>query len=202
MSQVVCEWDTLCHTDSNDLAKQEFVENRDYMAYKEHDKRTMKNKANPYRNLDVLSETIQYGGSEGQINTNNKNSLKTKRIMLVEDEDDIILLFKMILESDVGLRVDSFNEPFAALYNFRPGLYDLIMIDIVLPKMNGIELYCKIRKLNDNVKICFLTASEMYYEEIRKQVLPEAELDPKNFFIRKPIANEDFVQQVQDILKS
>lgn len=162
----------------------------------------MKNKANPYRNLDVLSETIQYGRSEGQINTINKNSLKTKRIMLVEDEDDIILLFKMILESDVGLRVDSFNEPFAALYNFRPGLYDLIMIDIVLPKMNGIELYCKIRKLDDKVKICFLTASEMYYEEIRKQVLPEAESDSKSFFIRKPIANEDFVQQVQDILKS
>ena len=162
----------------------------------------MKNKANPYRNLDVLSETIQYGRSEGQISTINKNSLKTKRIMLVEDEDDMILLFKMILESDVGLRVDSFNEPFAALYNFRPGLYDLIMIDIVLPKMNGIELYCKIRKLDDKVKICLLTASEMYYEEIRKQVLPEAESDSKSFFIRKPIANEDFVQQVQDILKS
>ncbi len=51
----------------------------------------------------------------------NKNSPRSKRIMLVEDEDDIILLFKMILESDVGLKVDSFTDPFSALNNFRPG---------------------------------------------------------------------------------
>jgi CheY-like chemotaxis protein len=55
--------------------------------------------------------------------------------MLVEDEDDIILLFKMILESDVGLKVDTFTDPFSALNNFKLGLYDLILIDIALPKM-------------------------------------------------------------------
>ena len=118
--------------------------------------------------------------------------------MLVEDEDDIILLFKMILESDVGLKVDSFTDPFSALNNFRPGLYDLILIDIALPKMNGFELYKKIRKLDNKVKICFLTAGEMYYEEVRNQVFPELEA---NCFIRKPITNEDLIQKVKDILK-
>jgi DNA-binding response OmpR family regulator len=118
--------------------------------------------------------------------------------MLVEDEDDIVLLFKMILESDTGLKVDSFTDPVAALNNFKPGLYDLILIDIALPKMNGFELYKKIRKLDDKVKICFLTAGEMYYEEIRKEAFPELEA---NCFIRKPITNEDLVKSVKDILK-
>jgi DNA-binding response OmpR family regulator len=69
--------------------------------------------------------------------------------MLIEDEA-VVILFKMVLESDVGVKVDSFTEPFSALNNFRSGLYDLIMIDIVLPKMNGFELYHKIRKLDNN----------------------------------------------------
>jgi DNA-binding response OmpR family regulator len=124
-------------------------------------------------------------------------SSKTKRIMLVEDEDDLVMLFKMILESDAGLKVDSFTDPFSALDNFKPGLYDLIMIDIVLPKMNGFELYYKIRKLDDKVKICFLTAGEMYYEEIRKEAFPELD---RNCFIRKPITNEALIQQVKEIL--
>jgi two-component system, OmpR family, response regulator ChvI len=104
----------------------------------------------------------------------------------------------MILESDVGLKVDSFTDPFSALNNFKLGLYDLILIDIALPKMNGFELYKKIRKLDNRVIICFLTAGEMYYEEVRKQVFPELEA---NCFIRKPITNEDLVRSVRDILK-
>ena len=118
--------------------------------------------------------------------------------MLVEDEGDIVMLFKMVLESELGLKVDSFTEPFSALDNFRSGLYDLIMIDIAMPKMNGFELYYEIRRIDTKVNICFLTAGEMNYEEIRKQVAPE--LDTKNCLIRKPIANQDLIQQVKDVL--
>jgi DNA-binding response OmpR family regulator len=118
--------------------------------------------------------------------------------MLVEDESDIAILFKMILESEAGLKVDSFNDPFSSLNNFRPGLYELIMIDIVLPKMNGFELCKNIRKLDDKVKICFLTVGEMYYEEVRKRVFPELEAD---CYIRKPVANEDLIRRINDILK-
>jgi two-component SAPR family response regulator len=64
--------------------------------------------------------------------------------------------------------------------------------------MDGFELYYKIRKLDNKVKICFLTASEMYYEEIRKQVFPELEA---NCFIKKPVANEDLIKSVKDILE-
>ena len=64
--------------------------------------------------------------------------------MLVEDEDDLVMLFKMILESDAGLKVDSFTDPFSALNNFRSGLYDLILIDIVLPKLTALNFIIKL----------------------------------------------------------
>ena len=64
--------------------------------------------------------------------------------------------------------------------------------------MNGFELYKKIRKLDNRIKICFLTAGEMYYEEVRKQVFPELEA---NCFIRKPVANEDLIRSVKNILE-
>jgi DNA-binding response OmpR family regulator len=63
--------------------------------------------------------------------------------------------------------------------------------------MNSFELYHNIRKLDDIVEICFLTAGEMYYEEIRKQVFPELEA---NCFIRKPIANDDLIRRVKNLL--
>ena len=117
--------------------------------------------------------------------------------MLVEDEDDILVLFKMILESNKTLNVESFHDPFSALNNFRPGRYDLVMIDIVLPKMNGFELYKKIRRLDEKVKVCFLTAGEMYYEEIRKEAFPELDSD---CFIKKPVSNEDLLKRVREVL--
>jgi DNA-binding response OmpR family regulator len=149
-------------------------------------------------NLDHLNQAHQQDRTEeGNTENNENDSLKTKRVMLVEDEADIVLLFKMILKSDVGVKVEQFNDPLAALNNFKSGLYDLIMIDIALPKINGFELYYKIRKLDDRVKVCFLTAGEMYYEDIRKKVVPGLDT---NCFIRKPISNEELIKQVKDIL--
>ena len=178
----------------SNLDEEVLVRHHHYIACKDYDK-TITKKINSFGNLDLLTQSIQ---QQDQLKQTTKNSLKTKRIMLVEDEDDIILLFKMILESDVGLKVDSFTDPFSALNNFKLGLYDLILIDIALPKMNGFELYKKIRKLDNKVKICFLTAVEMYYEEVRKQVFSELEA---NCFIRKPVANEDLIRSVKNILE-
>lgn len=100
----------------------------------------------------------------------NKNLGKLKRIMIVDDEEDVTFLFKLILEGkhrDVvfSCKVDSFNESLVALENYREGLYDLIIIDIVMPRMNGLRLYKEIRKKDKRVKVCFLTAGETYYEE-------------------------------------
>src|SRR5215212_9880267 len=150
-------------------------------------------------NLDYLNQAHQQDQNEENTKNNDNSNLKTKKIMLVDDEADILWLFKMILESDARLKVDSFADPVVALENFRPGLYDLLLIDIAMPKMNGFELYDKIRKLDKKVKISFVTASEMFYEEIRKEAFPE--FDTTICFIKKPIANPDLIQQVREILE-
>jgi CheY-like chemotaxis protein len=183
----------LCSVDSDDLEKRDLVQHHHYIACKDYD-RTIMNKLNSLSNLNILTQSIHQDQSE-QINN---GALKNKRIMLVEDEVDLVMLFKMILESDAGLKVDSYTDPFAALNNFKCGLYDLIMIDIALPKMNGFELYYEIKKLDNRVKVCFLTASEMYNEKIRNKAFPG--LDTIHF-IRKPIANEDFIRKVKEILE-
>jgi CheY-like chemotaxis protein len=183
-----------CSVDSDDLGEDDLVWHHHYIACKDYD-RTIMRRLNSFRNLDLSTQSIQ---QQHQLEHIEKNSLKNKRIMLIDDEADILWLFKMILESDARLKVDSFADPLVALENFRPGLYDLLLIDIAMPKMNGFELYDKIRELDKKVKISFVTASEMYYEEIRKQVFPELEA---NCFIRKPIANEDLIQRVRKVLK-
>jgi CheY-like chemotaxis protein len=182
----------LCSIDSDDLEKRDLFHHHHYIACKDYD-RTIMTKLNSLRYLDILTESIKKDSSEQVYNS----VLKNKRLMLVEDEVDLVVLFKMILEADAGLTVDSFTDPIAALNNFKSGLYGLIIIDIALPKMNGFELYYKIKKLDSRVKVCFLTAGEMYYEEIRNEAFPGLDT---NYFIRKPIANQDLIQLVKDIL--
>lgn len=128
----------------------------------------------------------------------NKNMDKLRKIMIVDDEQDVTFLFKIILEGmnqelSFCCKVDSFNDPLVALENYREGLYDLIIIDVVMPKMDGFRLYREIRKKDKKVKVCFLTAGEMYYEEYRKHVFPEISAD---WVIRKPISNDDLVRKV------
>jgi two-component system, OmpR family, response regulator ChvI len=60
-------------------------------------------------------------------------------------------------------KVDTSNDPQEALSNFKPGYYDLVILDIKMPKIDGFELYEKIKKKEDKVKICLLTVSELYY---------------------------------------
>jgi len=55
-----------------------------------------------------------------------------------------------------------------ALSKFKPIYYDLFILDIKMPKMNGFELYTEIEKIDNQVKVCFITAGEMYYNEVRK----------------------------------
>jgi DNA-binding response OmpR family regulator len=123
------------------------------------------------------------------------------RIMIVDDEDDINFLFKMVLE-DNGFKVHTFNYPLEALQNFTAGSYDLLLLDMLMPKMNGFELYQKIRILDDKVKICFLTASGINHEEFRKKAVSVASIenDSENCFISKPIENEELIKRVNEQL--
>ena len=111
----------MCSVDSDDLEKRDLFQHHHYIACKDYD-RTIMNKLNSLRNLDLLTKSIQ----QDQLEQVDNSALKNKRVMLIEDEVDLVMLFKMILESNAGLKVDSFTDPFAALNSFKPGLYDLI----------------------------------------------------------------------------
>ena len=120
------------------------------------------------------------------------------RIMVVDDEDDVILELRVVLE-DNGFKVDSFNDPLLALENFKADLYNLLILDIKMPKMNGFELYKQIKKVDNRVKTMFLTAlTELQeYEEFRKEVSPKL---GERYFVPKPIENEDLIKRVNKIL--
>ena len=121
---------------------------------------------------------------------------KKRRILVVDDEPDITSAFDMILEMN-GFEVDTYNDPLSALSNFKPGIYGLALLDIRMPKMNGFELYKKIKDIDKKVEACFITAFEDYREEF-KESFPE--LEEAKYFIRKPKAIEDLVKHVATIL--
>jgi DNA-binding response OmpR family regulator len=126
--------------------------------------------------------------------TNNKS---TKRILIIDDEADVNLVFKVVLE-DSGFKVDTFSKPVLALENFKNGLYDLVILDMKMPKMDGIAVYQEIRKLDDKVEICFLTAGDVNYEVFAKEF---SNLNKEDRFIRKPISNEELVKRVKKLLE-
>ena len=123
-----------------------------------------------------------------------------KKILLIDDEPDIIYSIKRVLENNNEFVVDSYTDPILALSNFRPGLYDLILLDIKMPNMNGFDLYQKIKEIDSTAKICFLTASELFYEEYRKlDAYPKLE---KAYFIQKPFRIEQLMRQLNEIFNS
>jgi DNA-binding response OmpR family regulator len=119
-----------------------------------------------------------------------------KRICFVDDEPDIILLCKIVLEEG-GFEVYTFTDSLLALSNFKPDFYDLIILDIKMPNMDGFELCKKIKEKDQNTKVCFLTASEMYYETFRKNGYGSVD---KDLFLRKPIENDELIKRVKQII--
>lgn len=80
---------------------------------------------------------------------------------------------------------------------YKPDYYDLIVLDIKMPGMDGFELYRKIQKIDDKAKVCFLTASEMSYEEFGRK---EYSALDKDLFIRKPVENEELIKEINRLI--
>ena len=123
----------------------------------------------------------------------------TKKILLIDDESDITFTIKSILENN-GFKVDSFTDPISALDNYQINFYDLIILDIKMPKMDGFQLYTKIREKDPKVKICFLTAIATFNEEFRKTRLVLGKTINEDYFIQKPIKIEDLIKKLTSIM--
>jgi DNA-binding response OmpR family regulator len=135
----------------------------------------------------------------------NKQNTNT-RILLVDDEQDITFALGIGLE-DNGFVVDTFNDPLLALRTFKENneknnsrkSYDLALVDIKMPKMNGYELYNEIRKIDDKVKICFITAFDIQKDEHFDSIIKSTNKD-KPVVIRKPINIEELVKRIKEII--
>ena len=118
-----------------------------------------------------------------------------KRILIVDDEPDVNLALRIVLEQN-NFIVDSFNDPLLALENFKANLYDVLILDIKMPKKDGFEVYKEVMKIDNRVKVCFLTAGDVNYRSL-KETFPT--LDEEQF-IRKPIENTELIRQVHKII--
>ncbi|MEO9321503.1 MAG: response regulator [Nitrososphaera sp.] len=117
------------------------------------------------------------------------------RIAVVDDEPDITETLKRGLQRS-GFSVETFTDPESALKNFKPGMFDLMIIDIRMPKLNGFDLYRELRKKDGNVKVIFLTAFEIYYDEFRK-LFPTIDV---RSFVKKPVSIAKLVSDVNSSL--
>ena len=123
------------------------------------------------------------------------------RILIVDDEPDITLAFEQGLRDKGFEQVDTLNDPLLALDNFKAGSYDLLIIDIIMPQMNGFGLYEEIRKIDNKVRVCFITAYEVNYQALRA-VFPDATtIEDIGCFIRKPIEVDDLIKHIEAELR-
>jgi CheY-like chemotaxis protein len=122
----------------------------------------------------------------------------------VDDEPDITFTLSLALKNlgkdggqDFITEVDTSNDPQLALSNFRSNSYDLLIIDIRMPSIDGYQLYDKMKDIDTKVKVCFISAYDVKYEEIRK-AFPFLEME---CFIPKPIEIEEFVRRIRKELQ-
>lgn len=116
---------------------------------------------------------------------------------MVDDDPNITLTYRTCLVES-GFAVDTFNDPLDALSNFREGYYDLLLLDIMMPKMNGPELFREIEKMDKKVKVCFIASFVSYYESIR-EIFPTYRV---NCFIKKPIDTYNLVRRIKAELET
>jgi DNA-binding response OmpR family regulator len=150
-----------------------------------HDVKTVVNYDKP--NHSSLTKPI---GSQKEKITNNTAFSKT--VLIIDDDPDVTTVFGLGLQ-DEGFDVYTYNDPLEALSQFRPNFYDLLLIDINMPKMNGIDLSIRILELDTNVKICFVTAGDANIEVLR-ELYPTRSI---GCYIKKPVTIENLVRRIK-----
>jgi CheY-like chemotaxis protein len=140
-----------------------------------------------------------------------KQCCQRRRILIIDDELYITFTFKMILEENgFNKQVDTYNEPLLALQNFKPGVYGLLIIDIVMPVMDGFRLYQQIKQIDNKPKVIFATAYYLNYDVSRgyfpikdeNNEIDKILGDNGGRFLKKPVNNNELVARVKSELLS
>ena len=135
----------------------------------------------------------QYKNLNGDEATNHRK----QRILFVNDDTDTTAVMKVGL-SRHGFEVETFVDSKSALQNFKAGMYDLILLDVVMKGLDGFELYNKMRKIDENIQICFISASKSFYEKY-KSLYPEIQ---NEYFIQKPVRIKELANSIDTILRN
>ena len=126
-----------------------------------------------------------------------------KRLLIVDDDADLTITFKAVIEDsnsdvDVSKRIEVYtsNDPVVTLSDFKPNFYDLLLVDINMPHMNGFELCERIFAIDINVKVCFMSSGEINREALR-EIYPTRQ---EGCFIRKPVSIDYLVNRLRSEL--
>jgi DNA-binding response OmpR family regulator len=114
--------------------------------------------------------------------------------LIIDDDKDITDLFAIYLESN-GYNVDAYTNPVEAINNFRKNSHDLIILDLKMPKMDGMTLYHKIKEIDNNVIVCFTTADINYIQQLQKGII-----DIEKIVLYKPVLLKDLKNKIDWLL--
>jgi len=146
------------------------------------------------RSLGIVTKQSRIGriSSSGVASGKDKEQY-WKRIMIIDDDTDILTTFRIGIENSTKrFAVDTYNDPKMALLNFQPNFYDLLLIDVNMPYMNGFQLSERILEMDINVKICFISAGEINHDALR-EIHPSISL---GCFIKKPVTIDYLIDRI------
>ena len=118
-----------------------------------------------------------------------------KRVLLIDDDKDINNLFKIYLEKNGRYQIDAYTDPIDALYYFKKGLYDLVLLDLKMPQIDGITMYQQLKKIDNNTSICLITADIAHLEQLKEKI-PNIE----KYVIYKPILLKNLKDKIDSLL--
>src|SRR5215467_5044450 len=126
-----------------------------------------------------------------------------KRILIVDDNEDVTTTFKVAIEdsnndADFNKRIKVYtsNDPVLALSEFKTNFYDLLLLDINMPHMNGFQLCEKMLAIDINVKVCFMSSSKINREALR-DIYPAISVGCS---IRKPVTIDFLIKRIMSEL--
>jgi signal transduction histidine kinase/ActR/RegA family two-component response regulator len=151
--------------------------------------------------VPLNGQTLQKQQEEQKASTKEQHYKKQgqyrKRILILDDEPDITIAFEKGLRDKGFEQIYTANDPLLCLKNFKASSYDLLIIDIMMPQMDGFGLYEEIRNIDNKVKVCFITAFEVNYQAMRAVFPATTTNDDLGCFIRKPVEIDDLIKHIE-----
>jgi two-component system sensor histidine kinase EvgS len=128
------------------------------------------------------------------INNRKRRSKRNLRIMIIDDDEDTTNLFKIFLEYN-GYNVDAYTNPIDVLNNYTKNSHDLIILDLKMPKMDGMTLFQKIKEIDEQVIICLTTADKSLIQDLKKGIT-----DIEKIMIYKPVLLKDLKNKIDSLV--